>query len=104
MHDSRMKTQEVLCSVQRALLGAVTPNLRAVTVSIEKVNTFNLYIYYNEELSEEESELTSLTYTYFTADFPPPKYETHLTIEILPFPSKIPEHGRSVYERYEHES
>lgn len=97
---SNEKVLEVHCSLQRALLGAVTPNLRAVTVSVNE-DEYHVHVYYQEELSEVENELISLAHTYFAADFPPPEFTTLITIEVIPAPQKIPDEGRLVYERYE---
>ena len=91
----------VLCSVQRALLGAVTPNLRAVYITSEQENSFDLIFYYDKELSEDEEELCSFADTEFIADFPSPTYKTDCTVKIIPYPDKIPRIGRCVYRRYE---
>lgn len=93
----------VFCSIQRALLGNVTPNLRAVYIRLEN-ETYGLVFFYDKELSEEEEELASLTDTEFIADFPSPDYKTSCAIEILPYPKPIPKKGYCVYERYEKSS
>lgn len=91
----------VFCSIQRALLGMVTPNLRAVYLVVEKESCFNLIFYYDKELSEEERELSSLVDTEFIADFPSPSYTTSCTIKIIPYPNPLPKMGFCVYQRYE---
>lgn len=88
----------LFCSIQRALLGNVTPNLRAVYVFIEGEN-YGIIFYYDKPLSEEEEELASLTDTEFISDFP--DYETSSSIEVIPYPKPIPQRGFCVYERYE---
>lgn len=90
----------VFCSLQRALLGNVTPNLRAVYIRLEN-ETYGLVFFYDKKLSEDEEELTSLVDTEFIADFPSPDYKTSCTIEVLPYPIQIPKQGYCVYERYE---
>ena len=89
----------VLCSIQRALIGNVTPNLRAVYIHIEN-ETYGLVFFYDKALSEEEEELSSLADTEFIADFPSSD-KTSCTIEVLPYPKPIPKQGRCVYMRYE---
>ena len=89
----------VLCSIQRALVGNVTPNLRAVYIRFEN-EIYELVFFYDKDLSEDEQELVSLTDTEFLADFPSNE-KTNCTIEILPYPKPIPKLGRCVYMRYE---
>lgn len=90
----------VRLSVQRALLGHITPNLRAVC--IKNVNDeIELVFYYNTLPSDEEQELADFTDTEFIADFPSPEYKTDFQIITLPYPNKIPKDGICVYKRYE---
>lgn len=77
----------ILCSIQRALLGYITPNLRAVYVEIESQNSCQLVFYYDKVLSEEEEELASLVDTEFISDFPS-DYETDCTIKVVSYPKK----------------
>lgn len=91
----------ILCSVQRALLEHITSNLRAVDVIIHNTQFFEIVFYYNNEISEDEEELSSLTETEFMSDFPPPDYEIKRTMTILAYPNKIPKNGFFVYKRYE---
>lgn len=89
----------LLCSVQLALLGHVTPNLRAVYAFVEN-EIYGVIFYYDNPLSENEEELASLADTEFIANFP---YgcETTSAIKIVPYPNPIPEKGHCVYKRYE---
>ena len=96
-----VKNVDVFCSVQRALLSKVTPNLRAVYIFINKKNSYNLIFYYNEILSEHEEELVSLADTEFISDFPSPDYQTSIAIQIISYPNQIPKHGFCLYQRYE---
>jgi len=85
-------------TMQRALLGNVTPNLRAVYAFIED-DTYGIIFYYDQPLSEDEEELASLTDTEFLADFPDDK--TTCDIQVIPYPKAIPKKGYCVYQRYE---
>jgi hypothetical protein len=91
----------VLGSIQRALLGYVTPSLRAVDVVIENEQRFSIIFYYERKIDEDEEELSSLVETEFISDFPVPDYQTNRIIKILPYPNKIPQNGFLVYKRYE---
>lgn len=87
--------------MQRALLGYITPNLRAVEIKIEDESKFKIIFYFNSEISENEEELTSLAETEFVSDFPPPEYQVDRIVNLLPYPKKIPQVGFLVYKRYE---
>lgn len=91
----------ILASIQRALLGNVSSNLRAVDVVIENEKIFSIIFYYDKEIDEDEEELSSLTETEFISDFSPPTYETSRIIKVLPHPNKIPQNGFLVYLRHE---
>jgi hypothetical protein len=89
------------CSLQVALLGCITPNLRAVSICVTNSNAC-LFFYYNTPPSEEEQELASFVDTEFIADFPSPEFKTDYKIITLPYPSPIPKEGMLVFQRYEH--
>lgn len=91
----------VLGSVQRALLGNVTPNLRALDVLIKDEKNLELIFYYDKELSEIEEELPSLTETELASDFPEPDYHVTGVVKVLPYPARVPQNGFLVYLRYE---
>lgn len=91
----------ILCYVQRGMLGYVTPNLRALYVVVENDTTIELVLYYDNPPSEEEEELASLIDTYVSADLPPPVYDSSYTVKVFPYPKKIPDIGYCVYKRYE---
>lgn len=61
----------LLLSVQRALLGAVSPNLRAVTCGWEGVE-IKLRFVFDGEIAEEELEDARIVGTEVIADFPAP--------------------------------
>ena len=91
----------ILASIQRALLGNITSNLRAVYVLCEDESDLHLIFYYDKPLSEDEEELTSIVDTEFMCDFPSPTYKTSYTIHVLPYPNRIPDHGICTFLRYE---
>lgn len=91
----------ILCYVQRGMLGYVTPNLRALNVLIKNDTTFELVLYYDNPPSEDEEELASLIDTYVSADLPPPLYDSNYTLKVLPYPNRIPDEGYCAYKRYE---
>lgn len=95
-----MNNLEILCSIQRALIGHVTSNLRAAYVSINR-NIFYLTFYYDNPASDEEEELSSLVHTEFVSDFPAPDFQTDFAIYTFPYPKIIPDNGQCVYKRFE---
>lgn len=92
---------KIFCSLQAALLGHVTPNLREVCVIMHETNSYELVFFYDHQLSEDEEELASLVDTEFIADFPSPEYHTECTVKVFPYPKKIPKIGYCVYRRFE---
>ncbi len=91
-----------LLATQRALLGEVTPNLRAVIIELEPKNkSGKIFFYYQGEISEEVFDVASCVITEITAAFPVGyQFEEH--IERLDTPSKIPIQGRLAYLRKEY--
>ncbi len=91
----------VLLSVQNALLGVVTPDLRAVVVDVSKEKKL-LYIrfYYHGTVQREIIELWECAITESSADFGP---ESTLDekIERLDHPKEIPFRGRYAFLRKE---
>ncbi|QPC91860.1 hypothetical protein [Mesorhizobium sp. INR15] len=68
MHEIRAK---LLLSVQRALLGAVSPNLRAVTCGWHEVE-IKLRFVFDGEIAEENFEDAGVVASEVAADFPAP--------------------------------
>jgi hypothetical protein len=68
MHDIRTR---LLLSLQRALLGAVSPGLRAVTCGWEGVE-IKLRFVFDGEIAEEDSEDAGIVGAEVAADFPGP--------------------------------
>lgn len=95
----RKSLSDLLLSVQSALIGNVTPNLRAVYAFIEG-ETHGIIFYYDQPLTEDEEELASLTDTEFISDFPEGS-QTSCAVEVIPYPKLIPKKGFCVYGRYE---
>jgi len=94
---------ELKRSIQRALIGKVTPNLRGVYVEI-KNDLFILIFFYDSPPSEVEVELASLADTEFIADFPYPEYKTDCKVITLPSPGPLPKDDLNIYclyRRYE---
>ena len=86
-------------SLQRALLGVVTPNLRAVYIDVdEKAKKLFISFFYDGEISDELFDITSTA----IAEVDVPEYhELDDHIERLDFPKKIPSRGHLVYLRKE---
>lgn len=62
---------ELLLSVQRALLGAVSPSLRGVTVGWQD-NLIRLRFYFDGPISDEEYSAVQVVSTEVIADFQSP--------------------------------
>lgn len=69
-----MKEQEiqnsVLLSVQRALLGVITPNIRMITIGWEGINRLHILAYYDKEPTEEDVEDMNSVCAEIEADVP----------------------------------
>jgi len=90
-----------LLSVQRALLEAVTPELRAVTVDVcNDKKLFYIHFYYHGNVSEKIIDLWECAITEASADFGP-DCVLDAGVERLDYPQKIPARGRYAYLRKE---
>lgn len=96
---SLQKYLNVLYSAQRALLGFVTPNLRAVCVNMPNSEGYDLIFYYNDPPTEDEEEFASLVDTEMLADFP--DCDTNFSVQVWESPKAIPNTGICIYQRYE---
>lgn len=86
-------------SLQRALLGAVTPNLRAVYIDIdEKTKKLSISFFYDGEITDKFFDIASTAVAEVDV---PGYYELDEKIERLDFPEKIPVRGHLVYLRQE---
>jgi len=91
---------DLFCSIGRALLKKVTPNLRAVTVAVSDNTTFEVFYYYDQAVSEKEKELFDLAKTEILSDFPFPDYKTAFNVEFLKSTDRVPNDKFNMYERY----
>lgn len=94
-----------LLAVQVALLGVVTPELRAVVVDLEQerskeAGVLYMRFYYDGKITEELEELWSCAVTEASADLGADCFVDD-EIERLDFPQEIPLRGRYAYLRYE---
>lgn len=89
-----------LLAMQNALLGVVTPELRAVVLDVNP-DTQLLYIrfYYDGDVSEELIDLWDCAITEASADLGADVLDDG--IERIDFPNKIPFRGRYAYLRKE---
>ncbi len=90
----------VLLSIQRAILGTVTPELRAIVADVDEANKM-LYIrfYYDGDFSTQVLDEWECVMTEITADCT--DYALDEGIEKLPYPQKISFRGRYAYLRKE---
>jgi hypothetical protein len=88
-------------SIQRALLGQVVPELRAVTFSIN-AEVVDVRFYFDGMISEDAEELASCVETEVLADYDP---EDTVTIHCIrsDYPTQISDGGVWVYQRWERE-
>ncbi|MCX6989859.1 MAG: hypothetical protein NTX49_02155 [Chlamydiae bacterium] len=90
-----------LLAMQNALLGAVTPELRAVAIDIDKdSDMFTVRIYYDGEASEKQLDVWRCAVTESSADL---GIDCRVDdyIERLDYPKKIPNLGHFAYFRKE---
>lgn len=99
MNSMDMRRCEVLLSLQRALLGEVSPNLRAVTVSYTD-SSVQFEAYFDGEISDEDREAMSMVETEVMADFPSSHVITH-EVKRLDAPALIPKDRTWAYYRKE---
>jgi len=90
---------KVLRSLQVALLGAVTPNLRRVCVTWDDTHVhFNCY--FDGAISDEDRATMAVVDTEVYADFPGSHEVTHDVLR-LDFPQRLPTDKAAVYQRKE---
>lgn len=97
-----MKIESIRCSLQVALLGAITDNLRAVRV-IYKDNTMEVYFYYDQLPNEEEEELSEIVGTEVTTFYPEDMF-INVVRKVIPAPRIIPKLNENevlVFSRWE---
>lgn len=87
-------------SVQRALLGNLAPNIRAVVAKLSGKN-IGLFIYFDGQVGDDDDELVSVIETEVIADFDE-DFIVDTTIQRLDFPQPINNtNGLLVYLRKE---
>ena len=90
----------ILLSVQRALLGMVTPSLRAVSATVDSIkNEVSYFFFYDGQITEEQRDLASCVINESSADFFDYMVNSHIIR--LDYPQKIPFQGRVAYLRKE---
>ena len=97
MQTNQMRSHVIL-SVERALLGEVSPTLRGVTVGWEG-HSIKLLCYYDGSISEEDRESMSCVQTEVMADFP----DLQIELEVVRYdpPKEMKSLGAWVYRRRE---
>lgn len=91
-----INNEYITLSAQRALLGLVTDNLRAFSVSYDQNCILKLYFYYQNTPSTKEQEQEGEITAEMAADLPGIKRVDTKSVT-LPFPSKIPKEGIQIY-------
>lgn len=89
----------LLLSTMRSLWGAVTPNIRKVSVDLHN-NVIILHFYYTELPTEEEIELSEVATSEVIADFPE-SFQIECQRHLIKFPMNIEHLGSLVYSRFE---
>jgi hypothetical protein len=91
-------------SAQRALLGHVTPSLRAACISAEN-KKICIFFYYDGEISDDQKELAQSAVDDIISDFhiddEGNTIEFNINILQIDYPQKMPLHGSWVYYRHE---
>ncbi len=101
-NDEKRKTY-ILLSLQFALLGEISPNVRAIFVDWNS-STITLYFIFDGELSEEDKENASCIETEFSCCLPIEEEQIRYTTNCIRIdaPKPIPQFGREcVYKRKE---
>ncbi|MGO9672979.1 MAG: hypothetical protein ACLPSF_02220 [Methylocella sp.] len=83
----------VILSVNRALLGAVSPSLRSVQVEYAD-NEINIYCFFDGAISEDDSEDMSAAASEVAASFPNHKVYEHCIRADYPTPIKPTDKAR----------
>lgn len=90
--------QNILLSIQRALLGSITTSLRAVTLSWTK-KIFHIIFYYNGKISKKDKDLVEEAIGEILIDFE--GLPNSIEILRLDLPAKIPCLETFAYYRHE---
>jgi hypothetical protein len=87
MNDDDMCRQKIVLSVQRALLGEVTPNLRGVAADWNGTE-IRVVCYYHGLISDDDREEMSCVHTEVATDFIDIA-PVHFVLERLDMPTKL---------------
>ncbi len=98
LKERSAREQRILISLWGALLGEITPNMRAVYVDWDE-ETIHLYFVFDGEFTDEEQEEVSCIETEVISQMPDDMYELHCMQKDAPLPIDCP--GRCVYKRKE---
>lgn len=96
---SSQRRSEVLLSLQRALLGEVSAQLRAVTVTFDE-KSVTARAYFDGEIDDEDREGMSSVETQILADFPD-DHSMRIECHRLDAPAPIVDDGVWVFARRE---
>ena len=98
INKMNITVSSIRCSLQVALLGAVTPNLRAVSVTTFQ-NEVTLYFYYEHQPCDEEIEISEVVASEVVSDF----IEVSIIVKriVLQMPKNITEKGILVFHKRE---
>ena len=99
MTNTKDRHREVLVAVQQALLGEVTPNMRAVGLSYGD-QSIKVRIYLDGETTEGDEESASLVETELMAAFPE-EHQVRVDLVHLAAPAPIPKTEVWAYHRKE---
>ena len=87
-------------SAQRALLGAITPNIRAVFAELVEED-IQIYFYYDGQIQDDDEETASIVTSEIIADFDD-EFDINLTTKQVDYPLDIVQtNGMCVYYRKE---
>ena len=89
------------CSLQVALLGIITNNLRGVITSSSE-NKIDIFFYYEKEPSEEEKEDAEVVATEVSCDFIDVIVDVHKIV--FPKFNRLPETGLWVFHKKENDN
>jgi len=100
MEEKFSELARAMLCMQNALLGAIAPSLRAVTVDIDiETKTLFYSFFYDGEISDELFDLASVASAEASANLP--SYFVDNNIIRLDFPQKIPVRGKYAFLRKE---
>ncbi len=99
MNDDVMRRQKIVLSVQRALLGSVTPNLRGVATDWNDTE-IRVFCYYHGPIADNDREEMSCVHTEVATDFIDIA-PVHFVLERADWPMKMNGHRAWIFLRKE---